>query len=104
MESEKKQLEAKINDCLRLCGKYSTPRFTSFLTEEEQALVENVGMYDYNTAYFGGYDDAKRRMFGAFPEWQEVDFSEYPIKIIGYSIKIVISLAARYALFLSKSK
>ena len=63
MESEKKQLEAKINDCLRLCGKYSTPRFTSFLTEEEQALVENVGMYDYNTAYFGGYDDAKRLIY-----------------------------------------
>lgn len=95
MESEKKQLEAKINDCLRLCGKYSTPRFTSFLTEEEQALVENVGVYDYNTAYFGGYDDAKRRMFGAFPEWQEVDFSEYPIKIINFVKKYSKELTHR---------
>ena len=95
MESEKNQLEAKINDCLRLCGKYSTPRFTSFLTEEEQALVENVGVYDYNTAYFGGYDDAKRRMFGAFPEWQEVDFSEYPIKIINFVKKYSKELTHR---------
>lgn len=95
LEAEKKQLEAKINDCLRLCGKYSSPRFTCFLTEEEQAMIENIAAYDYNTSYFGGYDDAKRRMFGAFPEWQEVDFSEYPIKIVNFIKKYPKELTHR---------
>lgn len=82
MDFEKKQLDAKISDCLRLCGKYCTPRFTCFFNEEEQAMIGNVASYDYNTAYFGGYDGAQRKMFGAFPEWQDVDYGEYPIKII----------------------
>lgn len=82
MESGKKQLEAKINDCLRLCGKYASPKFTCFLTEEEQAYLGNIAGYDCNIGYFGGYGEAKRKMFGAFPEWQEVDFGEYPIQIV----------------------
>lgn len=84
LETEKKQLEARINDCLRLCGKYSEPRFTCFLTEEEQADLGEIAAYNYNTGYFGGYDNAKRRMFGVFPEWQDIDFKEYPIKIVNF--------------------
>ena len=95
MELGKKQLEAKINDCLRLCGKYSTPRFTCFLTEEEQAMLGKIASYDYNVAYFGGYNDAKRKMFGVFPEWQEVDFSEYPVKIIQFIKKYPKDLTHR---------
>ena len=58
-------------------------------------MVENIGVYDYNTEYFGGYGDAKRRMFGAFPEWQEVDYSEYPIKIINFTKKYSKELTHR---------
>ena len=95
MKQEKKQLEAKVNDCLRLCGKYSTPRFTGFLTEEEQAMLGSIAAYDYNVAYFGGYDDAKRKIFGVFPEWQNVEFSEYPIKIIQFIKKYPKELTHR---------
>jgi len=95
LKQEKKQLEAKVNDCLRLCGKYSTPRFTCFLTEEEQAMLGSIAAYDYNVAYFGGYDDAKRKIFGVFPEWQNVEFSEYPIKIIQFIKKYPKELTHR---------
>ena len=95
LEAETKQLEARINDCIRLCDKYSSPRFTAFLTEEEQAIIGHVACYGCNTCYFGGFEDAKRKMFGAFPEWQEVDFSEYPIKTVSIIKKYTKELTHR---------
>lgn len=95
LESEIKELQARINDCLRLCDKYSAPRFTAFLTEEEQAAIGEVLSYGHNTCYFGGFDDAKRKMLGVFPEWQEVEFSEYPIRVISIIKKYTKELTHR---------
>ncbi len=82
MNSGKKELEAKIRDTIRLSEKYASARFTAFLTEEEQAeLGENPALGE-NGGYFGGYEGAARRMFGAFPEWQEFDGAEFPIDIL----------------------
>lgn len=95
LENDKKQLEAKLNDAVRLCQKHASAKFTSFLTEEEQREIKDFLVYGFNIAYFGGYDDAKRRMFGVFPEWQETDFSEFPIKIIHLKKKYEKTLTHR---------
>lgn len=94
MDRDKKQIEAKINDCTRLCEKYACARFTAFLTEEEQAEFAYAAD-GVNTLFFGGYDDAKRKVFGAFPEWQEIDRGEYPIAVISVEKKYPKELTHR---------
>ncbi len=91
----KKQLEARVRDCLRLSEKYASARFTCFLTEEEQRDLEEIGLFGYNTALFGGYSDARRRMLGVFPEWEEIDFSRYPIEIVSLEKKYEKELTHR---------
>ncbi len=82
MESDKVKLLSRIEDTVRLCQKQARPKFTAFLTEEEQAEIADFSAYGVNIAYFGGYPDAKRQMFGVFPEWEDADFNAFPIKII----------------------
>ena len=96
MDRDKKQIEAKINDCTRLCEKYACARFTAFLTEEEQAEFAYAAD-GASTLFFGGYDDAKRKVFGAFPEWQEIDRGEYPISVISVEKKYPTGTSSRSA-------
>ena len=67
----------KIKDVLRLSEKYHSPKFSKFLDGHEQAVLKKEGITD--GVLFGGYEDAERKVFGAFPDWQEPDFSEFPI-------------------------
>ncbi len=84
MEKGNKELEAKIKDTIRLSEKYASCRFTAFLEEEEQAMLEDFPIYDQNFSCFGGYEGARRKMFGVFPEWEEPDPSLFPIKIVNF--------------------
>ena len=95
MDREIKELEAKIKDLLRLSEKHSSPKFTAFLNEEEQAGIDANIALGYNFSYYGGYEGARRKMFGVFPDWQEVDFSEYPIDIIKFEKKYKKELTHR---------
>lgn len=94
MESGAKQLQAKINDLIRLSEKYKSERFSDFLTEEEQAEI-----YDFaktaQSDFYGGHPCAARKIFGVFPDWEEVDFSAYPIKIIRIAKKYKKELTHR---------
>lgn len=94
MESGTKQLQAKINDLIRLSEKYKSERFSDFLTEEEQADI-----YDFaksaQSDFYGGYPNAARKVFGVFPDWEDVEFSEYPIKIIRITKKYKKELTHR---------
>ena len=38
--------------------------------------------YGYNTLFFGGYENAERKVLCVFPEWQESEESEVPISVI----------------------
>ena len=95
MEKGNKELEAKIKDAIRLSEKYAKARFTAFLTEEEQAIIEEIPMFGENFCYFGGYDGANRKMFGVFPEWEEIDKDKFPIKIVNFIKKYPKDLTHR---------
>lgn len=83
MTGEEKLLVAKFDDMFKLCDKYQSPRFSSFLNEAEQGLVTtNFGYSGYNYMTFGGFPDAQRKVFGVFPEWMEIDTKEFPIKVL----------------------
>lgn len=83
LTGEEKLLIAKFEDMFKLCDKYRSPRFSSFLNEAQQILIENNFRYSgYNVKMYGGFFDAQRKIFGIFPEWIEIDLKEYPIKVI----------------------
>jgi len=70
---------SKMRDVARLCDKYRTAKFSKFLDSREQAVLERNGIYG---TLFGGYIDAERKILGVFPDWQETDFSLFPIDVL----------------------
>lgn len=95
MDSEKKELEAKIKDIIRLSEKHSSAKFTAFLTEEEQAELGENPALGFNAGYFGGYEGASRKMFGVFPDWQDFNGAEFPIDILHITKKYPKELTHR---------
>lgn len=75
---------SKIRDAERLCEKYHTAKFTRFLDSRSQALLDINGI---SGELFGGYGGAERQMLGVFPDWQEPDFSLFPIDVLKISVK-----------------
>ena len=72
-------LKRRMADICELADKYSTARFSDFLDEREQAVVQEC---IFGATWFGGYQDAGRKIAGFFPEWQEPDFGEFPISCV----------------------
>lgn len=71
---------ARIRDAIRLCSAKSTPRFVGFLDMRQAAAALAVCRQEKAEGrFFGGYEDAERRVFGVFPDWCEPDDSLYPI-------------------------
>ncbi|WP_101696533.1 YlmH family RNA-binding protein [Clostridium minihomine] len=74
-------LEARLLDAIRLCSRRYQPVFVGFLSEAQafsaQGILRREGFFRY--LFWGGFEEAERVMFGAFPEYQEPDPSEFPI-------------------------
>ena len=84
MDNDEKLLCAKTEDLFRMCDKRSEAQFSFFLNETEQAFLnrEIGSRYGYNTAFFGGYEGAGRKVFGVFPEWTEAENGLFPISAV----------------------
>lgn len=84
MTGEEKLLLARCEDLFSLCDKRVAPCFSDFLNEAEQAIIKsNIGnRVGYNSCFFGGYENAQRRIFGVFPQWEEPDEDCFPIKVL----------------------
>ncbi|MBQ7986280.1 MAG: hypothetical protein IJ304_03330 [Clostridia bacterium] len=86
----------KIYDVIRLSEKYHTPKFSKFLDETQQAEIKNEGILEGIT--FGGYENAERKIFGAFPDWQEPSFEDFPIAVLKITKKYEKELNHRHYL------
>lgn len=84
MEFDEKILIAKTEDLFVLCDKYCSVRFSDFLDGAELALIEDkvVIPCGYNVMFFGGFDDAEKKIMGVFPQWQEAEKEEFPLTCI----------------------
>lgn len=82
--ADEKLLLARTKDLFSLCDKYCCARFSDFLDGAEQAVIsdKSVFPYGYNVLIFGGFDDAEKKIIGVFPEWEEPDKKEFPIKCL----------------------
>lgn len=97
MDNDEKLLCAKTEDLFRICDKRSEAQFSFFLNETEQAfLKKEIGSrYGYNTAFFGGYENAARKVFGVFPEWTEAENRDFPISAVKIVNKYTKQLSHR---------
>lgn len=88
MDTGERLLLARINDLFVMCDKHCEAKFSPFLDGGELALIEDEFRipYGYNTMIFGGYDEAERKIFAVFPEWQEADKAEFPLVAVRFDV------------------
>lgn len=74
-------LRSRIEDVVSLCERRSAPTFLGFLDEAEQAVAAQVlKPFDRDRfAFFGGFDDAQRRILGYFPDYMPPNEAAYPL-------------------------
>ncbi len=94
MEQELKLLIAKAKDTIRLCEVRNAPKFMGFLSVSEASeIAKNIK--SANACFYGGYEDAERRMFGALPEYLHNSTDAFPIDPLKISYRVVDNLAHR---------
>ena len=89
-EKEKEYFLVSVRNLFTLADKQYCPKFSAFMTEEEQALAQplaaklsrNTGM---EIRFWGGYKGAVRVMLGVFPEGFPVETEDFPI--VGYTAR-----------------
>lgn len=86
----------KIDDVKRLSEKYHCPKFSRFLDGHQQAVLEKEKIS--GGVLFGGYENAERKVFGAFPDWQEPENTDFPIAVLKFSKKYEKELNHRHYL------
>lgn len=75
----------RIAELSIFCNNNKVPRFTSFLTESEQeaALIALKKLNGIKHLFFGGYEEAERKVLGFLPECENV----FPIKAVVFKYK-----------------
>lgn len=71
-----------ISDMISLCEKRHRKCFSDFLNERQMSLALSVlkEQGESNYMFWGGYENADRRMLCVYPEYDSADKSEFPFK------------------------
>lgn len=85
---EEKLLLAKLDDLYCNACEIGRDRFSAFLNEREVDIaIEMVRQYKFENCYlYGGFDDAQRRIFGAFALENGSCKKSFPIKAIAVNL------------------
>lgn len=80
-DADSRLLEARLRDAAGLCRRREAPVFTDFLSEEEQAFAQSAvrRLGAENALFWGGWEEAERRMLGFFPPYGEPDTALFPM-------------------------
>lgn len=81
LDPEEKLLVARVEDLANIAATRDCSRFSSFLNERQQQLVQEVIRRRKleGCLLYGGYPDAVRRMLGVFPTWRQPEEEEFPV-------------------------
>ncbi len=79
---EQNILIPKVMDAIRLSELRNSPKFMGFLSPEEYSEV-SVAVKNPSLTFFGGYDEAERKMLGVLPDYLLNNTDIFPITIIG---------------------
>lgn len=74
-------LAARILDAIRLAEIRRKPHFVGFLDERETVRTKNLLRREsfVNAQFWGGFSEAERVVFGAFPEFMAPDATVFPV-------------------------
>ena len=93
---DQKLIPSRVRDAARLCDNTAFPKFIGFLRPEEaaeaDAAAKEIGC---KYLFYGGYEDAERTFFGAFPDWCEDLVSLFPIAAITFTFRKEDNLSHR---------
>lgn len=96
---EQSLLVSRINDAVRLSDTSATPKFVGFLRPEEVAdILSSVKLQGCRYSFFGGFPDAERVYFGAFPDWCEPEDGYFPISALTFKFRESDTLSHRHFL------
>lgn len=83
---EDRVLVSHIMDMADICEKSYKPRFSNFLDERQIALAQSAlngrGFDSYG--FYGGYEDASRKVLGVFPPYCE---ENYPVSAVVFKYR-----------------
>lgn len=81
LSKEEEILSSRIDDAFSICDRKSIPRFVGFLDLRQQKIAEITACANRQSNYmfFGGYQNAERKMFGVFPDYIDDKENFFPI-------------------------
>lgn len=81
--AEDKLLIARAEDTVNLCERQNCIKSTGFLTPTEAEIIRrNLKRPSVETAFYGGYPDAERRMFVALPDYLTAEDAAQLLSVI----------------------
>ena len=91
---EKRLLLAKAEDTVQIAYDRSIPKFCGFLTPAEVSVIISGGFADKGM-FYGGYEQAERKIFGVIPDYIPDAFNAFPIDIIEITWRVGYTLTHR---------
>lgn len=91
LNPEDKLVISKAKDNVYLSEKRFSPAFYGFLNEHESTLIQNAMHLDDSCMFWGGYDNAKRVVFGSGVKSTD----EFPISALCFKYKSDFELSHR---------
>lgn len=89
-------IAARVQDALRNAPLRNRPYFVGFLDLQQAALAQSMASRSaVQTVLWGGYDDAERVVFGAFPDVLEPDTAQVPVDALEIKFRRSATLTHR---------
>ena len=93
---ERRFLEARINEALNIAETRGVPKFVGFLDLAGITVAgETASRSSVKYMLYGGYPEAERVCFGAFPDWCEPEPQMFPITRLRICNKSTVKLSHR---------
>lgn len=84
LSREEEIFASHIEDLVSLCDRKNIPKFSGFLDLRQQKIAQFAASFvgADSLAFYGGFENAERKMFGVFPGYVIDKFSLFPIDFI----------------------
>lgn len=76
-----------IEDMISICDRKNIPKFSGFLDLRQQKIAQHVAnsVKAESFEFYGGFENAERKMFGVFPSYVNDTFGLFPIDFVEIS-------------------
>lgn len=89
-------IASRIGDACRICENSLVPKFVGFLRPEETDIAKKTAeKFRAKHFFYGGYDNAERVFFGAFPDWCNESEELFPITPLTFTYRSADNLTHR---------